>query len=44
MRDWRCSCTALHYAASSGHAETVKALIAARADVRCQEHGGCDRE
>jgi hypothetical protein len=44
MRDWRCSCTALHYAASSGHAETVKALIAARADVRCQEHGGCGRQ
>jgi hypothetical protein len=44
MRDWRCSCTALHYAASSGHTETVKALIAARADVRCQEHGGCGRK
>ncbi len=38
-----CRHTALHIASENGHTETVKALVAAGADVHCKDDDGCDR-
>jgi hypothetical protein len=38
-----CRRTALHIASENGHTETVKALVAAGADVHCKNSDGYDR-
>ncbi len=38
-----CRHTALHIASSNGHTETVKALVAAGADVHCKNNDGYDQ-
>ncbi len=38
-----CRRTALHIASSNGHTETAQALLAAGADVNCEDDDGYDR-
>jgi hypothetical protein len=40
---WRCRLTALHDASLNGHTVTAKALVAAGADLQCEDNDGYGR-
>ncbi len=42
-RAWLCRLTALHIASENGHTETAQALVAAGADVHCEDDDGYGR-